>query len=497
MASICFVGPYPPIMCGIATYTNYLTNECPDGKWAVLSFDLETYGAPLTNEATPNEVWYGMPNRNDFSASHIVNGLNQLNIRHIGTVLWFQHETGIWASPQMFVAMLKQLKMPKVVTLHTIHFQSDETPMGLRQSQYDLLKDMLPHVDAVTVFTYGVYRAVISAFPEHFAKIYVTKHGVHSYPEIYRLSRKEAREKLFDFLLYESELDRPTKKSLHEQHVFSDPNALLIGQTGFLCPLKYSESLHFVREKLQSLTPHKRIIAVRIGTAREHSQKIYAQQLQTALHDTDTFLMETWLPPEILPLAQRAFDINFYWPEECTQSGVVAHALGAGAIVAGRDLEGVGETLREAGQPADTDIDKLTMKIKHILLDRHLRERTEEKGLDYAEEFSWQKQAQRHYELAEPIVHTTPLWERAEMPTAINSIVASAGHRTKPVLPTKNQRFSRDTTSPINRTPSQLNSRHSMESSSEGIPENHHTKSRGGLLSHLARLRERWRARTP
>ena len=34
----------------------------------------------------------------------------------------------------------------------------------------------------------------------------------------------------------------------------------------------------------------------------------------------------------------------------CVVTYVLAHALGAGAVVAGRDLEGVGETLLEAGQ---------------------------------------------------------------------------------------------------------------------------------------------------
>ena len=47
MASIYFAGPYSPIMCGIATYTNSLTKECADQKWGVITFNLEKYGAPL------------------------------------------------------------------------------------------------------------------------------------------------------------------------------------------------------------------------------------------------------------------------------------------------------------------------------------------------------------------------------------------------------------------------------------------------------------------
>ncbi|NQT73847.1 MAG: hypothetical protein HQ553_13950 [Chloroflexi bacterium] len=495
MASICFVGPYPPIMCGIATYTSYLTNGSPDGKWGVLSFDLTTYGAPLTDDAKGDHVWYGIPSRSDFSASHILKGLDQLNLPNTETVLWFQHETAIWDPPQKFIAMLKQLNMPKVVSFHTLHFQSDETPSGLRQCQYDLLRDLLPYVDAITVFTYGVYRAVISAFPEYYAKIYVTKHGIHSYPEISRMRRKEAREKLHDFLLYESDLDQSTKKFLHEHHTLLDPDAIIVGQTGFLCPSKFSESLYFARDNLQGLIPNKRIVAMRIGTAREESQKAYTNQLRAAFNDTDSFLLETWLPPDILPLAQRAFDINFYWPEECTQSGVVAHALGAGAIVAGRDLEGVGETLREAGQVADTDMNNLIMKIKHLVLDSNLLERSEEKALNYAKEFSWEKQALRHYELIEPIVHTALLWEKSRMPSAIDSIAALTARQANQDLPVHSQQLPKDTMSPTRKIKQRFNPKSLSEFSIGNTPNNFVIKPRKNLLSQRTHPRKRGHTR--
>jgi len=404
-------------------------------------------------------------------------------------ILWFQHETAIWADPEMFTSMLQQLNLPKIVTFHTLHFQSNETESGLRKYQYDLLKNLLPHVDAITVFTYGVYRSVVTAFPEYYAKIFVTKHGVHSYPEINKLSHKEARGKLYDFLFYESALDQNDKQALYRQRIFSDPNALLLGQTGFLCPLKHSESLYSVRDNLQQLIPDKRIVAVRIGTAREDSQRIYAQQLRSNIKDSNTFLLETWLPSEMLPLAQRAFDINFYWPDECTQSGVIAHALGAGAIVAGRDLEGVGETLKEAGQIADTDINNLTIKIKHLLLDPELQLRTEQKALKYADEFSWESQARRHYELAEPILRTIPLWEKSRLPSGINALAASAARRAEMNIPVRNQALPRYS-APIPQRPA--------KPSSADYPENYLTtnnstsqpsiKPRRGLRAQIYRL---------
>jgi hypothetical protein len=129
MASIYFVGPYKPIMCGIADYTSFITRKSPVGRWGVLSFDLEKYGVPLTadRELTMGRVWYGIPDRRSFSAPMIQDGLNELVAKKEDSVLWFQHEFGIWPDNAKFVDMLRDLDQIKVVSLHTLHFQSSET----------------------------------------------------------------------------------------------------------------------------------------------------------------------------------------------------------------------------------------------------------------------------------------------------------------------------------------------------------------------------------
>ena len=400
-------------MCGIGDYTGFLTRKSPVRRWGVLSFDLEKYGVPLTTdrEVAVNRVWYGIPDRHSFSAGVIMQGLRELGAIKEEAVLWFQHEFGIWPHNTRFIAMLKNLDVPKVVSFHTLHFQSSETPSGLRREQWALLSMLLPYVDAITVFSHGVYNAVTTAFPEHSFKIYVLKHGIHSYPEVSHLSRKEAKEKLSDFLLYDSNLNQETRELLHRHRVFLDPDTVLIGQTGFLCPAKGSELLYTARDSLQKSIPHKRIVALRIGSSRDESQSLYAEELRRQQNGRPNFLLETWLPQSMLPVAQRAFDINFYWPLECTQSGVLAHALGAGAIVAGRDLEGVGETLKEAGEPVDTNLGGLLVKIQDVMTNPELALRIEERALAYAAEYSWDNQARRHFELAEHILAPAPVLE--------------------------------------------------------------------------------------
>ena len=235
MAAIYFVGTYQPIKCGIADYTAFITRECHNDNWGVLSFDLEKFGAPLVDhiDPKPNQLWYGIPNPKDVSASDIQNGLKELGAENKNDVLWFQHETAIWYDASKFVTMLKHLEIPKVITFHTLHFQSHETPSGLRNYRYELLRDLLPHVEAITVFSQSVRDAVNTAFPEHSQKVFLIQHGIHSYPEIACLTRSEAREKLVDFLFYESDLNHETKKIIHNQRIFIEKDTIIIGKRAF------------------------------------------------------------------------------------------------------------------------------------------------------------------------------------------------------------------------------------------------------------------------
>ncbi|MDY6835460.1 MAG: hypothetical protein SVY53_11745 [Chloroflexota bacterium] len=405
---ICFLGTYSPIMCGIADYTQYVTRELSPGRWGIICFNPGLQKVPQTNNllSSRDNIWYGLPDSDHLSQEVIGEGLNKLYGNERDCLLWFQHEFGLWPNMQQFVSAMRELDIPKIVTLHTLHFQSQETPSGLRAIEDQLLRSLLPHVDAITVFSHGVYSAVITSFPEYHDKVHIIRHGIHSYPEIKRLTREEAKEKLLDFLLYESNLDYAAKKTLHEQLIFQDQGSIIIGQTGFLDPAKRFEILYHVRDELAKTLPQKHISAVRIGNQREETQKHYTSSLRREHNGVDKFFLETWLPPHMLPVAQRAFDINLYWPDDCTQSGILAHALGAGALIAGRDLEGAGETLKEASAPVATTLERLIDRMREIILNPHLTVHLEDQATAYASRFSWTNQAVRHYELAEQIVHS-------------------------------------------------------------------------------------------
>lgn len=404
MAFITFVTPYKPIICGIADYTEFLVRESPVGTCDVLSFDLANYGSPLHTDSSSLtcRVWYGISSRNDFSASSILEGLRQ----HEDQVLWFQHEFGIWPDSVRFVDMLSELDQIKVVSLHSLHFQSNETPYGLRRYEYLFLRMLLPHTDAITVFSDGVYQAVTRSFPEHRDKVHVLRHGIHLYPAIAGMTRAEAKERIYKYLLDESSLDQASKGRLRRQLVFLGTDTIVMGMAGFITSSKGIELLYGAHDLLRQMLPRRRINAVCTGFLREvdnSTDSKFVTELRNRNNRPGQFFLETYLPEDVLPVLLRALDIYFYWPSDCTQSGIVAHALGAGATIACRDMEGVGETMKMAGGLARMNFEQAIVGLKELVLHPELRDEMSEEAVRYAEEFSWRNQALKHFELAEQL----------------------------------------------------------------------------------------------
>lgn len=360
---------------------------------------------------SPENVWRGIASRDNFSAASILKGLAYLTGKDKKTVLWFQHEFGVWRDSQKFIAMLKELRTKKIVTFHTIHFQNRETRTGLTKTEHELLRKLLANVDAITVFSQGVYNAAVKTWPGHQEKIHLLEHGAYFCPETAGMGKKEARSKLFKFLIKKSNLDKTKKEELKKQNLFFDSNTLIVGSLGFITPKKATELIFDGRDQLQKLIPGKRIIAVHIGTLRvaEKEEYIrYYQQLKKKHNGLNKFLLDIWLPLEMLALAQKSFDLVFYWPEICTQSGILTHALGVGAPIVGRDLEGVGEVLKKAGQIAEKDWPKLIRKTKQALLNPAFTQKMSEHSLNYAQKYSYQNQARKHFQLAKHILHCSP-----------------------------------------------------------------------------------------
>ncbi len=99
---ISFVSTFPPIICGIGTYTKYLVENIPQDKWRVISFDLNNFST--SEDKRDNRL-----NRNvSYCLSFPQPCLPEIPR---GTLVWFQHAFGMWGDKNdYFLETLKQAK---------------------------------------------------------------------------------------------------------------------------------------------------------------------------------------------------------------------------------------------------------------------------------------------------------------------------------------------------------------------------------------------------
>ncbi len=115
---VCFLSSYYPQLCGIATYTHYLSEAIcsldADCKVTILAEE------PLEAHAHSALCVIGSFDRDGDYAKNIISKLKKL----APDVLHIQHEYGIFGYDQRFInllAELRELQIPTVITLHTVH----------------------------------------------------------------------------------------------------------------------------------------------------------------------------------------------------------------------------------------------------------------------------------------------------------------------------------------------------------------------------------------
>jgi len=388
-----FISTFPPIMCGIGTYTSYLVNEMRAEDWRVTSFRQDELFTTDHTCKFDNNVSYQI----SLSHPHLPPFLE-------GELLWFEHAFGMWGreSPA-FLQLVKEAKEKKkkvIASFHSIHFESDETVSGMWRKEENLLNNVLPWLDAITVFTDGAYRALSRAFPQYKDKIVVLRHGVHLHPQV---SQEKAKERLLGYLINQANISFGQKQELKEMYPqFFSPETFLLGNFGFITGDKDPLRLYQLGQLLQDRIPERRVIALYIGRIQKRKDKKIEESLPIladlrSIHDGGANLFfEDYLPESIFPYAFRALDFSIFWSHNATQSGRMAHAQGTGTCVVGRRIEGIGETLDLAGLPSAVSLEDLAEKIGRLMGEPGLKKEAEKSSRHYAQEYSFEKQAKKH-----------------------------------------------------------------------------------------------------
>jgi len=406
---ISFVSTYPPIICGIGTYTKYLVSHLSKSRYRVISFKLDDCFLALEDQYPPPDEQV------DYCLSYPPCSFGA-NLK--GKLIWFQHSFGIWGEiDYQFLALIEEAKGKKKrvgVSFHTIHFQAEETSSGMTKREFEILSKTLPLVDFLTVFTDGAYRAVVKAFPQYEERVVVLRHGVHLYPKV---NRYDARKEFFSYLINQAEITPSQKKelckledNLHSKHT------ILLGNYGFINPEKEPLRLYELGALVQEKLPQCQVIKIFAGIIRNEREKnittyyTLLEELKSIHNGKENLFFEIYIPEAFYHLAFDALDFSPFWSRDLTQSGRMAHAQGTGTCVVGSHWEGIGETLKQSGLPVAKTPEELAERIVELVLEPGRKEQILAQSWEYALRFSFANQAKKH------LLIENSLREGAEMP---------------------------------------------------------------------------------
>lgn len=398
---ITFISTYSPIMCGIASYLKNIIEQLPEDTWQIISFKLrrsKNFKILPEGEKEPN-VHYILSRTEPKKTIRKVNRLVN------GSVIWIQHSFGIWGKDNSseFIKFISEIKGKKIITFHTIHFQSNETPYGLEEIEYKLLENIFPLVDTITVFSDGVYLAVCGAFPDFKDKVVVLRHHCKFYPSV---SARDAKERLIEGLLSSKRITHKLKRQLENLgKIISKKNVKLIGDVGFITPDKGSEIIYLVQEELEKKINQK-IISMYIGTVRDPTdseQVNYSKKLKSFHDGKKNFFINLYIPERTLTLYLKAFDVIILWPNACTQSGRLSLLQRVGVCGIGKDMEGVGETMKLSALPTVKTYSSLINVLARVLTRPDSRNLMIGMARTYARKFRCSIQAKKTLRLANAI----------------------------------------------------------------------------------------------
>ncbi len=180
-----------------------------------------------------------------------------------------------------------------------------------------------------------------------------------------------------------------------------DPRIPIVGYCGFISEYKGLETL------IQAVTKIPRAALLIAGGYHTQADTPYIaalrrktlQVLPSRCHWTG------YVPDERLPAAYGAMDILCYPSRFATESGALIMALSHGKAVIASRVAPFKEKEKQGALITFKTADDLTRKIKRLLKDKQLREKTEAGARKYVEENSWNNIAEKHIKLYEQVLN--------------------------------------------------------------------------------------------
>ena len=172
LGRVAFIGNSLPRQCGIATFTGDLTDAI-----AVAGRGTDVFVVPVNDLPEgydyPDRVWFEITEKEVASYRRAA---DFLNINNVGVVN-LQHEFGIYGgrAGSHVLALLRELRMPTVTTLHTILQEPDA-------DQRAVMDELVELSDTLVVMTSRSVDLLRDVYGVPNRKIEIIPHGIHDVP---------------------------------------------------------------------------------------------------------------------------------------------------------------------------------------------------------------------------------------------------------------------------------------------------------------------------
>lgn len=353
---IAFVSTYPPIECGIATYTDFLVKALmlTPNELHVIS----QYGAKGTNVSAAYDAKDGDLSKKIFD----------MTVKVTPDIVHLQHEFGLYGEMDGIAVLdllyrFKSTSIPVIATLHTI---PPEPSFRVKM----VLETMCRELDAMIVHEKNHIYLLETIYGADPKKIHLIPHGARDIPPVKNAKSKLNLEGKQVILL--AGYFRPSKGFDRIVKVFPRilekcPDALLV-ISGKMRVLEFSEYRNDLFAKIAE------------SPAKEHIEVFRGQ-----------------FPQETFDTIISASDVMIFPYAAGAQSGVMAHAFAFGKPVVTSDLPAFKGVIDEsgAGLVAATD-GKYVEQIVKLLNDKELYDQCSNNAARYVKEkISWEIIAQQ------------------------------------------------------------------------------------------------------
>ena len=361
-----FISTYPPIECGIATYTQYLT-EALRGKGA------DVYIVSHIGGAGP-QVFPTF----DYEDGDLAEKAFSAMIRFTPDVVHIRHEFGLYGkhygvSVIPLILQFQLLGIPVVTTLHTVYQE-------LGSSHRLILDSILHNSNRVVVHEKYQHRVLSDFFPADLVKkIHTIPHGARLVDPIPDAKRR---------------LGLP-----------SDRKVILL--IGYIRPSKNFELIVDIFPEILKLYP--KALLVMAGKTRGQEfveyRNILFERIASSPAKDSIVIIRGQLPQQVFDTVLAAADVVALPYKIVSQSGILAHCLSFGRPLVTSRGRSLADTIGLAGAGVVCGSrSEFIEQIVRLLSDGEFAKRLSENGRRFVRNtISWPMIAEKHLEIYKEI----------------------------------------------------------------------------------------------